>query len=154
MIDPATPIVGVYADASHAGAAIRALEAAGISADDISVLTRTADEAQELTSETGVDDDLEELIQRHPLSDALNWLGRVGAWAVPGFGGVLGTGNVGADLSRAERTRGAVTGVLVGAGIPVDEAQQFEDQVRTGHVLVVVHDTRDPEHVRDLLTIA
>jgi hypothetical protein len=133
------PTVGVFDAHEPARAAIEALKAAGIDRQAISVLARAQAEAHALGQQTGAAEDLERLIQDHPLADLLNWLGRIEAVVVPGFGAVLGTGNLGQDLARPATTRGAVTAVLVGLGINVDHAASLEQAIRDGKILIVVH---------------
>src|SRR5260370_28493929 len=115
--------------ATHAEArdAILALEAAGLSPDDISVVTRSPDEAETLEDETGSSEELEQATQHHHrLADLVDWLGRVESAAVPGFGAVLGTGDLWQDVSLAGNGRGSMTGALVGLGLSVDEAANLE----------------------------
>jgi len=63
----------------------------------------------------------------------------VESFLVPGFGGVLGSGNLWQDVARGAPTRGGITGVLVGIGIDVDNASQFEESVWAGQLLVTVY---------------
>jgi hypothetical protein len=116
------------------------MQTAGVPADAISVISRSTVEADEIERVTGASDDLEDAAaRRHPLSDFVNWLGRIESVAVPGFGAVLGTGNLWQDVARGAGSRGAITGALVGLGIPVDEAERFEQSVLQGELLLVVH---------------
>jgi hypothetical protein len=144
--------VGVFRSHESARAAIEALEGAGIDRRAISVVARAQAEAHSLGRETGAAEDLERLIQGHPLADLLNWLGRIEAVVVPGFGAVLGTGNLGQDLARPNARRGTVTGVLVGIGIPVDEAERLEQSVFADQILVVVHGTYPVDVARAILS--
>ena len=126
----APPIARTYANHAEARDAILALEAAGLSPADISVVTRTPDEAETLEHETGTSEDLEEATQHHHrLADLVDWLGRVESAAVPGFGAILGTGDLWQDVSMAGNGRGSITGALVGLGFSVDEAANLEAAV-------------------------
>jgi hypothetical protein len=145
------PTAGVFEGHEQARSAIQALQAAGIQRQAISVLAGAPAEARALGKETGATQDLERLIQDHPLADLLNWLGRIEAFVVPGFGAVLGTGDLGADLARPDQKRGSVTGVLVGVGLPVDEAARLEQAVLDGKILVIVHGTYPLETARTVL---
>jgi hypothetical protein len=52
------------------------------------------------------------------------------------------------------RNRGAITGALVGIGVPIEQAERFEKSVRRGDVLIVVQGrdlTTSPEQLRSLL---
>ncbi len=137
---PTQPVARLYADHSRVRHVIQALRSAGVPADAISVLSRSTVEADNIERTTGVSDDLEDAaIRRHPLSDFVDWLGRIEAVAVPGFGAVLGTGNLWQDVALGARKRGAITGALVGVGIPVDDAKHFEEAVLLGDLLLVIH---------------
>jgi len=132
-------VVRVFAGYEEARSAIQALKAGGVEAHSISVLTRSRAEARALDRETGVSQDLETLVQAHPMRDLLDWLGRIEAVAVPGLGSVLATGDLGLHLSRASPVRGAITAALVDLGCPVDEAAHLEREVFDGRILAVVH---------------
>jgi hypothetical protein len=144
------PIVGVFAGHTQARDAILALEAAGVEPDAISVLARSPGEARSLDDETGASRDLEDVTGNHPVHDVLDWLASLGG-ALPGFGPVAGTGNLGLDVARARSEHGAVTGALVGHGLSADEAERYEELVLAGQILVVVDGTVDPSAVRAAL---
>jgi hypothetical protein len=145
------PSVGVFDGHAAARSAIEALQAAGVPRRAISVLASAQAEAHALGRETGAAEDLERLIQDRPLADLLSWLGRIEGFIVPGYGAVLGTGNLGLDLARPDAKRGSVTGLLVGVGISVDEAANLEQAVFDGKILVVAHGTYPLEAARSAL---
>ena len=133
------PIARSFANYAEARDAILALEAAGLSPADISVVTRTPAEAETLEHDTGASEELEEATQHHHrLADLVDWLGRVESAAVPGFGAILGTGDLWQDVSMAGNGRGSITGALVGLGFSVDEAANLEAAVFDGRILVVI----------------
>jgi hypothetical protein len=133
------PVTCLYANMRVAGDAIRALQAEGVDPRAISVLTRQPDDTDSLEQTTGVSDDLEDAsVHRGRLASFVDWLGKVESAAVPGFGAMLGTGDLWQDIQVAGKGRGAITGALVGAGIPVDEAARLEEAVQAGQTLVVV----------------
>jgi Heat induced stress protein YflT len=138
------PVARLYSSYQAARDAIRALQAAGVHPRAISVVTRLQAEADTLEHDTGASEDLEHASHRARLTEFVDWLGRVGAVAVPGFGSVLGTGNLWRDIALAGSGRGAITGALVGVGVPVDEAADLEAGVFSGQILVVVHGSYDP----------
>jgi hypothetical protein len=144
------PIVGVFPEHTLARDAILALETAGIEPDAISVLARAPGEARSLDDETGASRDLENVTTSHRVHDVLDWLASIGG-ALPGFGPVAGTGNLGLDVARARSKRGAVTGALVGLGLSADEAERYEELVLAGHILVVVDGTADASAARAAL---
>jgi hypothetical protein len=137
------PLVRAYAEPEQARAAIESLLKAGVPADEISILARSTAEAEQIERATGASDDLESSTERpHRFGDALSWLGRVESWVVPGFGSVLGSGNVWQDIAPPADSRGAITGLLVGLGIDVDTAERYEQAVARGELLLVVHGPR------------
>jgi hypothetical protein len=146
------PIVGVFHEHLRARDAILALEAAGVDPDAISVLARSAREASSLEGETGASGDLEGDTRTNRVHDVLDWLASIGG-NLPGFSPVAGTGNLGLEVARSGTERGAVTGALVGCGVPVDEAAEYEQAVVDGRILVVVHGpAADPAAARAALT--
>jgi hypothetical protein len=137
--ESAPPSAQTFATHAEAREAILALEAAGLSPADISVVTRTHAEAETLEHDTGASEELEEATQHHHrLADLVDWLGRVESAAVPGFGAVLGTGDLWQDVSPSGSSRGSITGALVGRGFSVDEAASLEAAVFDGKILVVI----------------
>src|SRR5258708_738383 len=152
--ESAPPIARTFATLAEARDAILALEAAGLSPADISVVTRTPDEAETLEDETGTSEELEEATQHHHrLADLVDWLGRVESAAVPGFGAVLGTGDLWQDVSVAGNGRGSITGALVGLGFSVDEAANLESAVFAGRILVVIQRAEDAAAVQSALGV-
>jgi hypothetical protein len=129
------------------------LESAGVDPRAISMITRSPGDAETLEHDTGISEDLEDAaVHHHRLSDFVDWLGRVESVAVPGFGAVLGTGDLWQDISMAGSGRGSITGVLVGCGVAVDEAATLEQAVFDGRILLVIHGTYDPATVSGALT--
>ena len=146
------PTARVFDSYHEAEVAIRALEASGVDPRSISVVTRSPRDADALEYDTGASDDLEDAsVHRHRLADFVDWLGRVGGAAVPGFGAVLGTGDLWQDVALAGKGRGSITGALVGAGVPVDQADAMEDAVFAGRILVIIHGVYDPAKVQSVL---
>jgi hypothetical protein len=148
-------VARVFAGPVQARDAIRALEAAGVDRSAINVVTRSPADAETLEHDTGASEELEDATQhRHPFSDLVEWLGRVESATVPGFGAILGTGNLWQDVSTTGGNRGAITGALVGLGLSVDTAANYEQAVFEGKILVVVHGPIDPERVESILSAA
>jgi hypothetical protein len=127
---------------------VTGLKAAGFSSSDISVLMPDPAARREVRLEqhtkagegtaagaaTGV-----------VLGGALGWLAGIGALVIPGLGAFIAAGPIMAALSGAVvgAGLGGLTGMLVGLGIPEDEARRYEERVRAGDILVSVH-TEDP----------
>ena len=145
------PITRVFKSYQAARDAIRALEAGGVGAAHISVVTRSAREADTLEYDTGASEDIEGAAVRSRLRQFVDWLGKVESATVPGFGAILGTGDLWQDVQLAGSGRGSVTGALVGCGVPVDDADRLEQAVFSGHILVVVHGAADPASAAAIL---
>ena len=146
------PVARVFADSHQARAAISALQDSGIDPLAISVVTRSPRDVDALEQATGINDDLEDAtLHRGRLAQFVDWLGKFESATVPGFGAILGTGNLWQDIQVAGNGRGSITGALVGTGIPVDEAAGLEQAVDSGQVLVVVHGAYDPATVSRVL---
>ncbi|MBV9577236.1 MAG: general stress protein [Chloroflexi bacterium] len=135
----AAPSTHVYTTYEEARDGIRALEAGGVAPGTISVLCRSPKAAKMLEHDTGASDTLEDSVDRGHFGFFVDWLGRFESATVPGFGAVLGSGNLLQDIRVAGPGHGAITGALVGSGVPVDEAAQLEKAVDQGQILVVVH---------------
>jgi Heat induced stress protein YflT len=147
-------VARVYSSHQEARQAIRALQAAGVPPRAISVVTRSPADAETLEHDTGASEDLEHASHQRRLTEFVDWLGRVGGVAVPGFGSVLGTGDIWRDIAVAGSGRGSVTGALVGVGVPVDEAAELERAVFAGRILVVVHGAYDPAAATSALNVS
>jgi hypothetical protein len=146
------PVTRLFPTYQQAREAIRGLEAAGVDPQSISVVARSPRDAKTLEHDTGASEHLEDAsIHRSRLAQFVDWLGRVESVAVPGFGAVLGTGNLWQDVQLAGSGRGSITGALVGSGVPVDTAASLEQAVLDGQILVVVHGAYDPARVDEVL---
>jgi hypothetical protein len=142
----------MFASADEAREAIHALETAGVKRRAISVVTRAPRDARTLERDTGASGDLEYVSRdRNRLAQFFDWLGQVESATVPSFGTVLGTGDLWQDVALSGSGRGSITGALVGAGVPVDEAASLEEAVLKGQILVVVHGAYDPAIVNRVL---
>ena len=150
----APAIARAFSDYAQAQAAVRALQAAQVSPRSISVVARSPSEADRLERDTGVSEDLEDATQhRHRFADLVDWLGRVESAVVPGFGAVLGTGDLWQDVTVGGNGRGSITGALVGLGVPIDEASNLEQAVASGQILLVVHGAFDVAAVHSILAL-
>ncbi len=132
------PTVGVFDDPSRALAAVEALEKAGFSQHAIGVLSPSHARASKIARATHVEDESGVTSLLDEVAAALS--GVLGVIFLPGIGPVSTTGMVGAAVESAVsgEGEGSITGALVGMGIPVDAAEQYEDAVRGGGILVVV----------------
>jgi hypothetical protein len=146
----------VYGIASSEAQAVRiatALEGAGFSPDDISVLfpdrggsrdfgheknTKAPEGAAAGAGTGGI------------LGGGLGWLVGIGSLAIPGLGPFIAAGPIMASLGGAAigAAVGGFTGALIGMGIPELEAKQYESKLREGNVLLSVHTEDGQERER------
>jgi hypothetical protein len=136
-------VVGVFGDQAGARDAIAALKDAGFRGDDISLLmpdreasrgTTTAPENEVGTAAaTGA-------VAGGILGGLGGFLVGLGALAVPVVGPFIAAGAFATALAgvAAGAAVGAIAGALVGMGIPKEEAEWYEGEVRSGRTLVTV----------------
>jgi hypothetical protein len=66
------------------------------------------------------------------------WLIGIGALAIPGIGPIVAAGALATTLGGAAvgAVAGGLIGALVGAGIPEDDAREYETHVGQGRILI------------------
>jgi Heat induced stress protein YflT len=145
-------VTRLFSSYQQAREAIRGLESRGVDRKSISVVTRLPQDAETLEHDTGASDRLEDAsVHRGRLAQFVDWLGKVESVTVPGFGAVLGTGDLWQDVQLSGSGHGSITGALVGSGVPVDAAASLEQAVLDGQILVVVHGKYDAAVVNEVL---
>ncbi len=137
-------VLGLYRTASAAAAGARAVHAAGIPRDRISVLARSHDEQGALASQMDATPgaDIED-------SRPAAMLGELGAQVLaaialvmPGIGPIVAAGPLGAGLGEvAGHVAGSIEAALTSAGVPQQDASALEREVESGAVLLGVHVT-------------
>ena len=138
-----TVAVGLFHDPEDARDAIGALKDAGFAGDDIGLLMHDRDEARAMAEETGThagEGAATGLVAGGILGGLGGWLVGIGALAIPGVGPFIAAGAFGAALTGAAVGAGvgAIAGALIGMGIPREEADYYEQEVRGGRTLVTV----------------
>lgn len=138
-----TTVVGMFRDQGRAQGAIQALKDAGFAANDISLLTSNREQTQTLAADTGThagDAAGTGAVAGGLLGGVGGWLVGIGALAIPGVGPFIAAGAIGTALAGAAIGAGvgAIAGALVGLGIPREEADWYETEVRGGGTLVAV----------------
>jgi hypothetical protein len=139
-------VVGLFASAEDARAAIQDLRNASFSERSIGLLTHGGDGDVEVT-------DFKELEgNRAPAGAAIGaaagagggalWALGVAAGVLPAIGPVIAGGALVAVLASAAAGAGAgtIVGTLVGLGVSDEEAAYYDDVFRKGGTVVVVHD--------------
>ncbi|RFU62902.1 general stress protein [Peribacillus glennii] len=136
-------VIGVYDNGDDAVRAVEELKAQGYDRDDISVIARDRDDVDAVNEETGTK--TEEGLAAGAatggiLGGAAGLLAGVGALAIPGIGPILAAGPIAATLTGAAvgAGTGGLAGALVGMGIPEDEADRYERDVKDGKLLVLL----------------
>jgi Heat induced stress protein YflT len=137
--------VAAFADPDQARAALQELVDAGVPPGSISVLAHNRRDSERLAHEAGVDDRLAASAWNNRFEDFLGWLSGIGAAVVPGVGPDVATSTLAASFRAGEAGagEGSLTGALVGLGVPVEEAQGYEEQLTAGRIIGVVRATPD-----------
>ncbi|HEX9017437.1 MAG TPA: general stress protein [Chloroflexota bacterium] len=136
-------VVGVFDDSDRARDAIQELKDSGFPASDISILMKDRGRAEEIAEDTGTHaahGAITGALSGGVLGGLAGWLVGMGALTIPGVGPVIAAGAFGTTLAGAGigAGMGAVAGALVGMGIPQEEAEWYEGEVKQGRTLVTV----------------
>ncbi|UVI30884.1 general stress protein [Paenibacillus spongiae] len=148
-------IVGVFDTYQGAIDAIEGLKRQGYLSDEISVIAKDKDEAEEVTetTETKTAEGLAAgLTTGGVLGGVTGLLAGIGALAIPGIGPILAAGPIAATITGAAvgAWTGGLVGGLIGMGIPQDEAERYDEYVRNGRILVMVDaDSRRDRYAYD-----
>jgi uncharacterized Rossmann fold enzyme len=140
-----TDVAGIFDNQLSADRAVSALLDEGFSKDDISLLM-TDKTHHRLFSST---DDEANRVAKGGVAGAaiggalgalLAGLGTVGIIVVPGAG-LMAVGPLVAALSGAGAgaTIGGLSGALIRAGFAADDANRFEEEIKNGKAVVIVH---------------
>jgi hypothetical protein len=148
-------VVALYSSASRAAAGARALHAAGVNRDAISVVTRSHDEegalAEQMDATPGAD--IEDSRPAARLGELGGQVLAAIALVMPGIGPIVAAGPLSAGLGEAAgHVAGSVASVLTAAGVPHDRAELLQREVEAGAVLLAVHvSTGDLARIQDTL---
>lgn len=135
-------VLGLYRSASAAAAGARAVHAAGVPRDRISVVARSHDEEGALASQMDATPgaDIEDSRPAAVLGELGAHVLAAIALVMPGIGPIVAAGPLAAGLGEvAGHVAGSVTSALTSAGVPEDEAGALEREVQAGAVLIGVH---------------
>jgi uncharacterized membrane protein len=149
-------IVGVFNSVHEAHAAVRELEAQGVSRDEISVVAHknaTGYDAMEERDKTS------DVVADAGIGAAIGGVGGLllsaaGALTVPVIGPILAAGPIAAALTGAGigAAAGGLVGALTESGIPEQDAKYYAEGVRRGDVLVTVRtDEAHADRVCDVM---
>ncbi|MBV9322955.1 MAG: YsnF/AvaK domain-containing protein [Chloroflexi bacterium] len=149
-------VVGVFQERDDARRAIEALKDAGFAPDSISILSPDKQATQTMAEETGThagSGAATGAVTGGILGGLGGWLIGIGALAIPGVGPFIAAGAFATALTGAAIGAGvgAIAGALIGMGVPKEEAEYYEGEVKSGRTLVTVKaDTRYDEAQRIL----
>jgi Domain of unknown function (DUF2382)/Heat induced stress protein YflT len=136
-------VVGVFHERDDAREAIEALKDAGFAPDTISILSPDKQATQSMAEETGThagSGAATGAVAGGILGGLGGWLVGIGALAIPGVGPFIAAGAFATALGGAAIGAGvgAIAGALVGMGVPKEEAEYYEGEVKSGRTLVTV----------------
>lgn len=152
-----TIVGGVFKQENEAVRAIESLQELGFTKDDISVFAKSDEEINDIQNETGLNVSNGENEESGRGKNAGKGLGigagtggvlggitgliaEIGLLTIPGIGVLAAAGPIATTLSGAAigATGGGLVGALVGAGIPKEQAEQYEEYLKNDHILVLV----------------
>ena len=141
-----TTISRLYDNYSDAQAAVRGLEAAGVTHSDISIVANNSDgslgSSKKDRDGDGVDDRAEAAGTGAGigagLGGAAGLLAGLGLLAIPGLGPVVAAGWLAATAvgAAAGAATGGIVGALTEAGVSNDDANRYAEGIRRGGTLV------------------
>ncbi|CAM3482065.1 MULTISPECIES: general stress protein [Saccharibacillus] len=136
-------IVGVFENEREASRAIQNLQAQGFTSEEISVVAKDRNDLRAIDEETGTkapEGLAAGAATGGVIGGVTGLLAGVGALAIPGIGPILAAGPLAAALAGLAVGAGAggLVGGLVGLGIPENEAQEYEEHLNRGNILVLV----------------
>lgn len=136
-------VVGVFHDREDARDAIEALKDDGFDPDSISILSPDKQATESMAEETGThagSGAATGALAGGLLGGLGGWLVGIGALAIPGIGPFIAAGAFATALTGAAIGAGvgAIAGALVGMGVPQEEAEYYEGEVKSGRTLVTV----------------
>ncbi|WP_338661982.1 general stress protein [Pararoseomonas sp. SCSIO 73927] len=138
-------IARLYDNYSDASSAVNALEAAGFSRDDVSIVARNGDTAATTTTDAVDGDDAATGAGTGAtigtvLGGGAGVLAGIGALAIPGVGPIVAAGWLVAALTGAGAgaATGGLLGSLVGAGVEERDAHVYSEGLNRGGSLVTV----------------
>ena len=151
-------VLAVFQSPASAAAAARALHAAGVPRDRISVVARSHDEegalAEQMDASPGAD--IEDSRPAAILGELGGQVLAAIALVMPGIGPIVTAGPLSAGLGEAAgHVAGSVASVLEGAGLPEARAEALQREVESGAVLLGVHASdEDVDAIRGALRSA
>ncbi|MBD8038560.1 general stress protein [Solibacillus sp. A46] len=142
--------VGYYDTEQEAVAAIEDLKRQGYRSEDISIISKSKTNIDNVSTETGADV-AGGAAAGLATGGALGGIGGIllglGALAIPGVGPIVAAGPIATGLTglAAGGSIGGLAGAFVGMGISAEEAERYDEEFKAGKILVIVdEDTKGP----------
>ncbi len=131
-------VVAVYDNVGKAKQAVKRLCDSGVASAHISFVAQSLEDQNEVTGYLDQGDRTETDAARGAIVGGVLGLliGAAFFW-IPGFGALVVLGPLAAGMTGS--AVGALVGAMTGWGIPKDRVQRYEQIVREGKLLVVVH---------------
>jgi len=151
-------VVALFPYLSQAAAAARQLHAAGVSSDQLSVVSRNHDEESDYAEQMGGTPgaEIEDSRAAARLGELSGHLLAAIALVLPGIGPIVAAGPLAAGLGEAAgHVAGGLGSALTDTGIPANRAEALEAAVQSGAILLAVH-TIQPriDDIRSILKAA
>ncbi|SDZ80685.1 Heat induced stress protein YflT [Thalassobacillus cyri] len=147
-------IGGVFSNIQDAEEAIKGLKDEGFGSEDITVFAKDKDQVNEIEDETDTDVSKNKTgrgknsgigagygaASGGVLGGIAGWIAGIGLLTIPGIGAIAAAGPLATTLSGAGvgAGSGGIVGALVGAGIPEEQAKQYESDLKDGKIIVFV----------------
>lgn len=150
-------VLALFDDASRAARAARALHAAGVPRERLSVVARNHDEegalANAIDATPGAE--VEDSRRAARLGELSAQVLAAIAYVLPGVGPIVAAGPLAAGLGEAAgHVAGGIASVLSSAGVPAERAAALQREVEGGAILLGVHVAEPVETVRAALAAA
>ena len=135
-------VVALFPDLSQAALAARELHGAGVSSEQLSVVSRNHDEESDYAEQLGGTPgaEIEDSRPAARLGELSGHLLAAIALVLPGIGPIVAAGPLAAGLGEAAgHVAGGLGSALTGTGIAADRAEALEAAVQGGAILLAVH---------------
>ena len=151
-------VMALFDDAPAAAAAARHLRALGVPREGVSIVARSHDEEGAISRAAGASpgSEIEDSVRASRLGELGGHLLAAIAIVMPGIGPIVADGPLAAGLGEAAgHLAGGIARTLERAGMPREDAHQWEAQIHGGAVLVGAHVAQaEADTARDALARA
>ena len=135
-------VVALFPTPAAAASAARALHAAGVTPEQISIISRNHDEESAFAADMGGTPgvEIEDSRTAARLGELSGYILAAMALVLPGIGPIVAAGPLAADLGEAAgHVAGGVASALHGAGVAQARADALQKAIEEGAILLAVH---------------